>query len=1108
MQHKKKVSILLIFIMIFSLNMQLGLGAYTETLPYSGVGVSTGHAFPINVLIGPDEMLYVTEYTGNKIIKMDKNGQNKTTFATGFSQPIGMCFDGSGNLYVAEHNASKVTKISTTGTTSLVKSVGSGFLTGLVINSQNKIFVLDYTNGRIYKMDLDGSNFSTFKTGLGNSALIGMAIDAQDNLYVSDRVNGKILKVQPDGTTSDFVTGISTAQSVCLGEDGYFYASSSSRYIEKIGTNGTKLSTFSTGNFIPWGLDVDKDGYIYFGESSSAVNKIVGSSETLNTTSLSLNLLKAIDGTVADPSAFTITGAATNPVVTHAVVSGSSVTLTLNNAMSTLDSNIKVNYSRTGTNNLLVSGTATEFNNFTNLTVKNSILRVLSVAAIPQINVANGTNLSAINLPSHVTLNLSNNTTSSAAVTWNGGTPVYDGNTGGNYVFSGTLSVSGNVSNPNNVMASVTVNVATMTTPNIDSVGSLSDIGVVSGTSMGAISLPSSVTVNLSNATTSGAAITWNGGTPAYDGNTPGTYVFSGTLNTGASMTNTNNLKASVNVVVGVPSIVSVASLSNITVSNGTPLANIGLPHVVNVNLNNSTTSGAAVIWNGGTPTYNGNLPGTYAFIGTISSGSSILNPNNLTAGISVVVPAAGGSGDSKEPTPVNPATSDTSDTSNTPAKTTTTTPPVKPGADVIVNGIKASAGIENTVIIGNRTVKELTVNAITINTMISQALSNIASAQANNMPVPTANTVRIPVTDTASDVITVKLTGDIVKRLDDNKFSITIETNKGNYILPAKEMKISEIAKQFNLVTDLQKIVVDIQVNVSLPAVTERLNTAVKTKSNMVVVSQPIEFKITASTSVTKETVEISKFTSYVEREVLLPSTVDVSKITTGVLIEPNGQLIHIPTKIFSLNNKNYANLQSLTNSDYSVVYNPVTVTSVKGHWSQIAVNDLASRLIIDNATSFDPNAKITRGEFATMLVKALGLYRTEGPKLTFNDVKTTDANAVGIAFAAEYKLISGYSDGSFKAEKQITRQEAMVILTKAMNLASLSYDTLSNLASYSDESQVAEWAKKAAAAVISAKVMVGVGNNKLDPNATFTTAEAASAIRNLLIYGDMINK
>lgn len=86
---------------------------------------------------------------------------------------------------------------------------------------------------------------------------------------------------------------------------------------------------------------------------------------------------------------------------------------------------------------------------------------------------------------------------------------------------------------------------------NIESVKPITDIGVANGTEISAANLPTSVTLVLTDASEIAADVTWDNGDPVYNENTEGTYTFTGTITPPANVTNTDNIKASVKVIVG-----------------------------------------------------------------------------------------------------------------------------------------------------------------------------------------------------------------------------------------------------------------------------------------------------------------------------------------------------------------------------------------------------------------------------------------------------------------------------------------------------------------------------------------------------------------------------
>jgi len=88
-----------------------------------------------------------------------------------------------------------------------------------------------------------------------------------------------------------------------------------------------------------------------------------------------------------------------------------------------------------------------------------------------------------------------------------------------------------------------------------------------------------------------------------------------------------------------------------------------------------------------------------------------------------------------------------------------------------------------------------------------------------------------------------------------------------------------------------------------------------------------------------------------------------------------------------------------------------------------------MASRLIVFNAETFEPNKAITRADFAEYIVRALGIYREGMYENKFKDVSATGERTLAILIASEYGIVAGYSDGTFKGDNQITREEAMMM-------------------------------------------------------------------------------
>lgn len=126
----------------------------------------------------------------------------------------------------------------------------------------------------------------------------------------------------------------------------------------------------------------------------------------------------------------------------------------------------------------------------------------------------------------------------------------------------------------------------------------------------------------------------------------------------------------------------------------------------------------------------------------------------------------------------------------------------------------------------------------------------------------------------------------------------------------------------------------------------------------------------------------------------------------------------------------------------------------------------------------------------------------------MKIKDVKEQEARTQGILIASSYGIITGYTDGTFKPNQEITREEAMVMYLKAMKVTKLTGHVTNKYKNYSDYNQVSDWASSSVKDVLAANVFNGTSQTTLAPKAHLTYAEAAQAIKNLLVESKLINR
>ncbi len=168
--------------------------------------------------------------------------------------------------------------------------------------------------------------------------------------------------------------------------------------------------------------------------------------------------------------------------------------------------------------------------------------------------------------------------------------------------------------------------------------------------------------------------------------------------------------------------------------------------------------------------------------------------------------------------------------------------------------------------------------------------------------------------------------------------------------------------------------------------------------------------------------------------------------------------------------------------------------------YWGYDAISSLSSQGIVSGYPdgTFKPDATITRAEFATMLVKALGL-NTAGTTGQFTDV-TADAWCYGSVNAAVYAgLVSGMGDHLFAPNAPITREQMAVMVTKALGSKAPAVAG-TELNAFSDSSAVSSWAVTGMEEAVKAGIVSGMTAGTLAPQANATRAQAAAMIYKLL--------
>jgi len=174
---------------------------------------------------------------------------------------------------------------------------------------------------------------------------------------------------------------------------------------------------------------------------------------------------------------------------------------------------------------------------------------------------------------------------------------------------------------------------------------------------------------------------------------------------------------------------------------------------------------------------------------------------------------------------------------------------------------------------------------------------------------------------------------------------------------------------------------------------------------------------------------------------------------------------------------------------------------TDIANHWAKEEIQYLLSKGIVSGYGdgSFRPDKEITRAEFVKIVNGIFG-YQELG-QVNFTDVKETDWFYNEIAKAVKAGYISGYGDGTMRPNNLITRQEAAKIIGMVYDL-----EETESTDSFVDASQIGNWAIGYVNALREKGYISGYEDGTFRPNRPITRAEAVKIIVNA--SGSIINQ
>jgi len=181
-------------------------------------------------------------------------------------------------------------------------------------------------------------------------------------------------------------------------------------------------------------------------------------------------------------------------------------------------------------------------------------------------------------------------------------------------------------------------------------------------------------------------------------------------------------------------------------------------------------------------------------------------------------------------------------------------------------------------------------------------------------------------------------------------------------------------------------------------------------------------------------------------------------------------------------------------------------TDTSAIYSEAKYAVEVLTARHIVNGTsdTLFSPSKQVTRAEFSSMIVRALNLDlldSTNLAKTAYSDVGAEAWYSNDIAVLNKLGVIKGFSDGTFRPNDSVTREQMVVIVMNAMrSLELIPNNSGASSEKFADDETISSWARGSVYMARELKLASGTGQNRFMPKQPTNRADTAVFIWKML--------
>ncbi|SDD59400.1 S-layer homology domain-containing protein [Paenibacillus sp. UNCCL117] len=238
----------------------------------------------------------------------------------------------------------------------------------------------------------------------------------------------------------------------------------------------------------------------------------------------------------------------------------------------------------------------------------------------------------------------------------------------------------------------------------------------------------------------------------------------------------------------------------------------------------------------------------------------------------------------------------------------------------------------------------------------------------------------------------------------------------------------------------------------------------------------------------------------SYLQAKVPVPASIKAEDISAVILRGADGAWTTVPWKSAAENGEAFVTVQLTGDGSLVFLHTEASFSDVADDfWGKPGIEAAAAKLFMQGKgdEQFDPDSKITRAEYPTVLLRVAGLMNKTASS-EFTDVAGDAWYNRSVSIAATLGIVNGLEDGSYAPQATLTRAEAMTMVGRVMDALGLNSqlsdeETEQLLSGFEDRQDIPDWARKQAALSIKYGIIQGEGS-RVNPLGALTRAQSAA--------------